>query len=164
MKKTSRPYLKNWNVKNAAFRAFTLIELLVVIAIIAILASMLLPGLAKAKQAGLRMKCVNNLKQLGLANAMYIQDYRDYVPPRLLAIRWPQEFLPYYRNVNAMLCPADVVQPATDLTTTPTNFLGDRAPRSFIINGFNDWYKTNLTDAEWTSYMAGTSAQFFQTN
>src|SRR4051812_4823992 len=144
MKKTNRPYTENWSAKNAAFRAFTLIELLVVIAIIAILASMLLPGLAKAKQAGLRMKCVNNMKQLGLANAMYVQDSRDYVAPRLVAIRWPQELLPYYRNLNVMRCPADVLQPTTDLVSTPTNFLGDRAPRSYIINAYNDWYKTNL--------------------
>ena len=63
--------------------AFTLIELLVVIIIIALLAAMLLPTLAKAKQKGQNIKCVNNLRQMTLAWISYAGDNLDRVPQNI---------------------------------------------------------------------------------
>jgi prepilin-type N-terminal cleavage/methylation domain-containing protein/prepilin-type processing-associated H-X9-DG protein len=62
------------NQPRAALSAFTLIELLVVIAIIAILAAMILPSLASAKAKATAVTCLNNLKQMGLADTMYTSD------------------------------------------------------------------------------------------
>lgn len=90
-------------------RGFTLIELLVVIAIIAILAAILFPIFAGARLKGQGVSCLSNMRQLGIAHRMYMDDFNESLAPyafRDEGIRWWQLLGKYSKSQKVLNCPS----------------------------------------------------------
>lgn len=88
-------------------KAFTLIELLVVISIIAVLAAILFPVFARAREQARKAACQSNLKQIGIAVMMYVQDYDETYPiaNRGTNLRFYQVLEPYTKSTQVWICP-----------------------------------------------------------
>jgi len=120
---------------------FTLIELLVVLAIIAILASLLFPAVARAKFASLNARCKGNLRQLGIAMAVYADDNGAYPYSLDWEARqfWYDYLLPYYSsNKKLLACPAFRGEPNVDAAVfwlSPGSFLYRPIKPGFQVGG-----------------------------
>ena len=127
----------------AASRAFTMIELLCVIAIIGILASMLLPGLSRAKSRAVESACVNNMRQIGVALTLYADENGGRLPT---AAELPTESL----NTNRWPALTSVLaaQMGYNATNQPANSVF-KCP-SDRVGGTNFYYfKTQSLSYDW---------------
>jgi prepilin-type N-terminal cleavage/methylation domain-containing protein len=117
--------------------AFTLIELLIVIAIIAILAAILFPVFARAREKARQVTCVSNLKQLGTAQMMYVQDYDEtLMMAQSGSFRWPQLLSAYVKMRAFVFCPSARYSLPIAGTLTYQDTITDPVGPS----GFNDYY------------------------
>ena len=128
-------------VRAIGHRGFTLIELLVVIAIIAILAAILFPVFAQAREKARQTSCSSNLKQIGTAMLMYVQDYDETYPNRRFEpfdpsdnnLRYDDHSLrsviqPYVKNWDVFVCPQAVARDGNALPQQNLN-------TSYLYNG-----------------------------
>lgn len=102
--------------------AFTLIELLIVVAIMGILAAILLPALARAREASRRSSCLNNLKQMGVAMTLYTDEHEGHFPPKASRVRsfmvaYSTLFPEYLSDVRVLVCPSDSRQVQDELVS-----------------------------------------------
>jgi prepilin-type N-terminal cleavage/methylation domain-containing protein/prepilin-type processing-associated H-X9-DG protein len=137
-----------------AKRGFTLIELLVVIAIIAILAAILFPVFAQARAKARQATCQSNLRQLGLAQLMYIQDYDETFPfagwrPNDQYSNdgtwdWQNTTAKYIKTKGLFRCPS-----STDLDEQPNPqvYAWDLNPVSYLMNNQLARNRQPVTDA-----------------
>jgi prepilin-type N-terminal cleavage/methylation domain-containing protein/prepilin-type processing-associated H-X9-DG protein len=136
---TQNAHIKGRAISPGHRQAFTLIELLVVMAVISILASMLLPAVVRAKQAAHKIKCLSQMRQLGFALTMYADDHDGEYPPRRRSDEhWVFTLQPYYGDSES------------DLLQCPSDRFFNR--RSYIINGWNDYFEAVLSPADYSEY------------
>jgi prepilin-type processing-associated H-X9-DG protein len=120
---------------------------LVVIAIIAILAGMLMPALGRAKEAGRRIACINNIRQLGLSLQIYVDDHNGTHPPRSTGTptpRWTTKLRDSYKDLRVLRCPTDGPTAPKTAETRTNEIPADAAPRSYLINGWNDFFQASM--------------------
>ena len=154
--------MRNRNARLAAkaARGFTLIELLVVIAIIAILAAILFPVFAQARAKARQTACLSNMKQIGTAMMMYVQDYDETYPvnnfaygngiPNFLS-SWMLHIEPYSKNIQIVECPDRKVK-----TTTNIPYKGQTVQLPDRSLGANEWVVGRVG---WTAHNGGAPLQ-----
>lgn len=123
----SRPR-RSFSCRAGTQSGFTLIELLVVIAIIAVLAAILFPVFAQARAKARQAACLSNMRQMGLATLMYVQDYDETLPLAATAtatgfLNWHDLVNPYVKNKQIWICPSSL-DPIVDIFGNPVCHYG----------------------------------------
>jgi prepilin-type processing-associated H-X9-DG protein len=110
--------------------------LLVSISIVLLLAALLASSLTKGSKAVKKISCVNNLRQISTVLSIYCDETEEQFPPRVAKSNWVYHVKAYTMNSPILRCPNERAE----------------VSRSYLMNGFNDWFKQNLDSFEYFEF------------
>ena len=116
-----------------------------------VLAAVAIPVAVRSRDQSSRFACENHLRQLSVSLRMYAEEHNGELPARAFPNTWISRLKPYYNEAKTITCPSDA-QPPLPPEIDPNMVNPDDLPRSYLINGWNDYFQTRLNEEQFEAF------------